>query len=256
MTAVLGIDAAWTTTNPSGVALVARDAGRWRCVALAPSYRSFLDLAAGHAVDWLAQVILDSPPEPKALLHAARGLLGGADVDVVTVDMPISTVAIVGRRLADDAISVRYGGAGCGTHSPSATRPGQVGVDLTKGFVDLGYPVAVAGPSRPTRALVEVYPHPALLTLTGSSFRLPYKIGKAGRTWAGVRPVWERILSELAKRIDNVALKLPENPPSKAALKRWEDALDALVCAWVGIEYVEGRATAFGDASAAIWCSG
>jgi predicted RNase H-like nuclease len=171
MTAVLGIDAAWTTTNPSGVALVARDAGRWRCVALAPSYRSFLDLAAGHAVDWLAPVTSDSPPEPKALLHAARGLLGGADVDVVTVDMPVSTVAIGGRRPADDAISVKYGGAGCGTHSPSGTRPGQVGVDFTKGFVALGYPWQSRGPAL-RRALVEVYPHPAPLALTGWTRRL------------------------------------------------------------------------------------
>lgn len=68
--------------------------------------------------------------------------------------------------------------------------------------------------------------------------------------------MWERILGELAKRIDNVTLKLPENPPSKASLKRWEDALDALVCAWVGVEYVEGRATAHGNDAAAIWCPG
>jgi predicted RNase H-like nuclease len=38
-----------------------------------------------------------------------------------------------------------------------------------------------------------------------------------------------------------------------AALKRYEDALDALVCGWVGIEYLGGRCTAFGDTAAAIW---
>jgi len=37
-------------------------------------------------------------------------------------------------------------------------------------------------------------------------------------------------------------------------LKRYEDALDALVSAWVGVEYIEQRAVAFGDARAAIWC--
>lgn len=256
MTAVLGIDAAWTPHNPSGVALVSNRTGRWRCEALAPSYRSFVALADGTSPDWNGPIDGDHAPTPAALLEASRRLLGGAAVDVVAVDMPISTVAIVGRRRADDAVSEKYGGAGCGTHSPSGARPGQVGIDLTKGFVDLGYPVAVAGPNPPTRALVEVYPHPALIALTGDAFRLPYKIGKAGRTWANVRPVWERILGELARRIDDVTLALPDNPSSKAALKRWEDALDALICAWVGVEYAEGRATALGDGTAAIWCPG
>ena len=44
--AILGIDAAWTLTQPSGVALVAEDAaGRWRLVASAASYGRFLALA-------------------------------------------------------------------------------------------------------------------------------------------------------------------------------------------------------------------
>ncbi len=61
-------------------------------------------------------------------------------------------------------------------------------------------------------------------------------------------------LGELAKRLDDATLKLPEDTSSKAALKRWEDTLDALVCARVGVEYVEGRATVYGDGTAAIWC--
>ena len=36
-------------------------------------------------------------------------------------------------------------------------------------------------------------------------------------------------------------------------LKRYEDALDALVCAWVGTRYVEGHADHYGDDDAAIW---
>ena len=45
---VLGIDAAWTAHNPSGVALVHRAAEDWRCLSLAPSYNAFLALAAGQ----------------------------------------------------------------------------------------------------------------------------------------------------------------------------------------------------------------
>jgi predicted RNase H-like nuclease len=36
-------------------------------------------------------------------------------------------------------------------------------------------------------------------------------------------------------------------------LKRYEDALDALVCAWTGSRYLEGCATPYGDDKAAIW---
>ena len=51
MTTILGIDAAWTAHEPSGVALVRFDGGSWRCVAVAPCYASFIALAGGLPVD-------------------------------------------------------------------------------------------------------------------------------------------------------------------------------------------------------------
>ena len=47
MTAILGIDAASTTAEPSGVALIAKHGNGWRCVALAPSYDTFIELTHG-----------------------------------------------------------------------------------------------------------------------------------------------------------------------------------------------------------------
>ena len=50
VTCVLGIDAAWTKHNPSGVALVAKDQAQpstWRLIAAEPSYEHFLARAAG-----------------------------------------------------------------------------------------------------------------------------------------------------------------------------------------------------------------
>lgn len=38
-----------------------------------------------------------------------------------------------------------------------------------------------------------------------------------------------------------------------SALKRYEDVLDAIVCGWVSVCFVEGAAEAYGDESAAIW---
>ena len=46
---VLGLDAAWTLREPSGVALVSRIADQWRTLAVAPSYASFVGLADGVA---------------------------------------------------------------------------------------------------------------------------------------------------------------------------------------------------------------
>lgn len=40
---------------------------------------------------------------------------------------------------------------------------------------------------------------------------------------------------------------------SLSSLKRYEDALDALVCAWVGIKFMEGHALALGDDRCAVW---
>jgi hypothetical protein len=37
---MLGIDAAWTEKEPSGVALLKGRLGAWQCAAVAPSYQS------------------------------------------------------------------------------------------------------------------------------------------------------------------------------------------------------------------------
>ena len=54
MASVLGIDAAWTTNKPSGVALIRTNPGdgRWEYVAVAPSYDAFIEAALGHDVQW------------------------------------------------------------------------------------------------------------------------------------------------------------------------------------------------------------
>jgi len=38
-----------------------------------------------------------------------------------------------------------------------------------------------------------------------------------------------------------------------SSLKPVEDMLDALICAWIGIEHLEGSTVGLGDATAAIW---
>jgi hypothetical protein len=64
MDGVLGIDAAWTAEEPSGVALLAGSSGGWRCVTFTPSYDSFLALAEGMPVDWTLKAKGAIPKRP------------------------------------------------------------------------------------------------------------------------------------------------------------------------------------------------
>jgi hypothetical protein len=68
--AILGIDAAWTNQQPSGVALMVGTNGRWRSVAVAPSYEAFLDLCGRTQVNWDARH-MGSVPDPAALVQTA-----------------------------------------------------------------------------------------------------------------------------------------------------------------------------------------
>ena len=182
MSAILGIDAAWTASRPSGVALLQQRGERWRCVALAPSDAQFEGLAAGRAVDWQARPP-GSAPDLAALLSVSQQLLEGEPVQVIAVDMPLSLEPIRGRREADAAVSRAFGAQGCAVHSPSAERPGALADRLRADAENLGYPLATAAtPAGRTPALLEVYPHPALLRLLGARYRLPYKVANRRKT--------------------------------------------------------------------------
>lgn len=245
---MLGIDAAWTAHNASGVALVAEQGRGWRLVAAHASYAGFTGGGGMEA---------DVP----ALLATAQRLCG-ARVDVIAVDMPLSLKPIAGRRASDIGVSSAYGARKCATHSPSAERPGLISDRLRAGFAAAGYGLMTLGSKEP--GLAEVYPHPALVELTGASERLPYKASRARLYWPGLTPLerrkqlikeWQRIAEALEGQIAGVKSLLPKvTADSKGkALKAFEDTLDAVICCWIGICILEGKATAFGDHESAIW---
>ncbi|PZO06560.1 MAG: hypothetical protein DCF28_01595, partial [Alphaproteobacteria bacterium] len=49
------------------------------------------------------------------------------------------------------------------------------------------------------------------------------------------------------------ALPLPDPNGSSASLKAFEDMLDAVICAWVGVQTLKGKALPYGDEQSAIW---
>ena len=251
---ILGIDAAWSLTQPSGVALAANDGQRWRLLAVEASYSCFIN---GRSQSKLA----GSSPNAGDLLSAAAEK-AGAPVDLVAIDMPLSHVPITGRRCSDNAISIAYGSRHCATHSPSSVWPGVISDQLRAAFTDAGYPLLTS--EIRSRGLIEVYPHPALLELAEAPRRLPYKSQKIGKYWPDVAlekrrsnlmAQWSSIINLLDKEIDGVADLMPPPPSTTkgSALKAFEDKLDAIVCAWVGICVIKGRARPFGDHDSAIW---
>ena len=259
MRTVLGIDAAWTSAQPSGVALAAETDGGWRLVSVVASYQHFIDMA-NPLVEGMARPI-GCLPQAGPLLHAAK-LLSGRPVDLVAIDMPLSHVPIVGRRVADNAVSRAYGGRKCGTHTPSVLRPGPISDALTTAFLLCGYPLQTLVIKPP--GLIEVYPHPALVELTSEAERLPYKASKVRSYWplasAADRRIslyrqWAKIIETLDDHITGTADALPAlaHGASGWEMKAYEDKVDAIVCACVAISALERRAVPFGDSQSAIW---
>jgi len=253
MNAVVGLDAAWTATNPSGVSLMAGEPGNWKLLAVASSYGAFhLQAGLGRLDDVFdARILLDS---------AMR--LAGERATLIAADIPLAHSPIVGRREADNAVSRLYGARHAGTHTPSALRPGALADRIRADLLGAGYPLRTIAPAHD--GLIEVYPHPALIELTGAKRRLPYKIGKIAKYWPGLSAAerrarlldeWRTIVAQLDLRVEGVAALLPAPDADAPArvLKAYEDALDAVVCGWIGTCVIEGAAVALGDADAAIW---
>lgn len=259
MRAVLGIDAAWTLNQPSGVALVVESGEGWSLRATASSYQRFFALADKRQL--AEEVPSGSPPNAVALLSAASALCG-RKVDLVAIDMPLAHSPIVGRRPSDDAVSRAYGARKCGTHTPSIARPGRISDDLKQEFERVGYPLRTDNCFSP--GIVEVYPHPALVELAAAAERLRYKASKVSSYWPSATPPerraflyqeWSLIVALLDGQIAGVKSSMPalEIKASGRARKAYEDQLDAIVCAWVATCVLDGRAKSYGDEHSAIW---
>ena len=72
--AVLGIDAAWTATQPSGVACAVETEGGWRLAAVGTSYGEFIDLANGAPRSKARPS--GCKPNAAAILEAASKIFG------------------------------------------------------------------------------------------------------------------------------------------------------------------------------------
>lgn len=255
---ILGIDAAWTNKEPSGVALLEySDHLKPKLIQAGRSYEEF----CLSDIDWTNNVTGTSP-EFKNIIDFC--LSQNWDVDVIALDIPLSPITIEGRREADNLISKRYGKVGASTHSPTLDRPGYVSTSIYDQLIDLGFTWAKEYTTAP--AFIEVYPHVAIIEIFKYSYRFPYKVQKKNKYWPNLTPQERNVkiinnLNELRSKLSSFILNVAdfiselniEEKYSIKFLKGYEDVLDGLVSALVGYFFMNNKAVSVGDEYSAIW---
>lgn len=266
---ILGIDAAWTPHRPSGVALLElRKHEKPLLRKCCRSYEEFCATATLQDSAW-QHTARGAASRIAEVLRACERMTGKLP-RVIALDIPLSRRRISRRRHCDNAVTAAYVARGIGTHSPSVDRPGPISKILFEQMSAAGY-VLKTNDERPVskrkRYFIETYPHPAIIELLQLRQRLAYKTSRSTQYWPEFAPQERRaalannlnkLREGLAREIANVKEFIPNahallKYEKLSALKGMEDALDAVVCAWVGAQFWRGNANAYGDDVAAIW---
>ena len=182
----------------------------------------------------------------------------------VAIDAPLVVTNPSGRRPCEAALAADFARFDAGPHPSNLSRPYFVpeprGGRLARTWgLDLD-PVSTA-----SRRAVEVYPHAATVALFGLGRILRYK-HKPGRGLLLLRSELSRLLDLLeALAHDDVPLVLDHadwrrvretvrTAPTKAALRRVEDEVDAVVCAYVAHleRHAPDRLIRYGDAATGV----
>lgn len=254
MRGILGIDAAWSEKNESGLALIVEGPSGWEVQNACCSVAEFCSTLQNGSTSCPGTT-------HEGIAAAVRAALSICpDLALIAVDMPLSLVEIRGRRSADTQISKEYGGRHCSTHSPTLERPGTLSSEIVTKCAELGFPLRTETCLSP--GLIEVYPHPALVELLNAGSRLKYKVSKMARYFPNlttserkgkIEEVWIRIAKKADDNIAGFSDTLNKTIQVTGVSKRSEDLLDALICAWIGLKCLRGQAKPFGNQVAAIW---
>lgn len=177
----------------------------------------------------------------------------------VAIDAPLIIENESGQRDCERALSKEYGSRKSSCHaSNKALYPNAPSVELAnylseRGYVHLGHPTG-------ERWQVECYPHPAIIELFGLPERLAYKKGKVGEKKQGQVKLSNYINALKTSKVLalSTSIKVAEyltegNILSKSgkAMKQNEDALDSIVCAYIGALYAsEKPGSVFGGVEA------
>lgn len=225
----LGLDLAWGKTNSSGGVVLKAQAGE-------PATVQDVQEALGDDESILAWV------DTWDAAAGRGGLLLG-------VDAPLLVPNETGKRPCEAEVGRRFAKFQAGAHPANRTlfRGYVRGEDLVRRLDERGivhHPHLDAPQDGALRRVMEVFPHPAHVLLFGLAKTLKYK-AKTGRTlqsrWAAFAE-YGSLLRGL--QAHPPPLRLPADwPPTDVtgvtggALKRLEDGLDALTCAYVVYYY-------------------
>ncbi len=232
----VGIDLAWGDRNPSGLAVLRMDE------------------------DWVEEVF------PARLLYSDEEIVGAineadsGETLVIAVDAPLIVPNLTGERPVERAVRQRFSRYHAGCHPANRRLLGDPprGERLCRLLeVRLGVQVAVAPPVRERcRVVFEVYPHAAMVNLFSLPRILQYK-ARPGRSLAYRRQQIQELI-RLLGCLTQPTLQLPDwlhlLPETGAELKRLEDRVDALFCAWLSARACLLGGEVVGDAmTGSIW---
>ena len=172
-----------------------------------------------------------------------------SDVSGVAIDAPLIIEKDSGQRACERALSKEYGSRKSSCHaSNKALYPNAPSTVLAKylskrGFTHIGHPTE-------ERWQIECYPHPAIIELFGLPERLAYKKGKVGDKKKGqvqlsnyIRALKASEVLELTTSAEVEEYLVEESILSKSgkAMKKNEDALDSIICAYIGALYASEK---------------
>jgi predicted RNase H-like nuclease len=228
----IGVDLAWGDRRPTGVAVLDDD-GR------------LVQLAAATDDDSVVAALADS--------------VGGPCV--VAFDAPIVVTNATGNRPAEAALNRDFARFHAGAHPTNTARPEFASQPRAARLAErLG--LAVVPPTTSPRRAMEVYPHAATVSLFRLGRTLKYK-NKPGRPLTQLRSELMRLIGLLeGLAAAEPALRLTqhrgwrdlvtsvETAERKSDLRRAEDQVDAVVCAYVALfaERRPDRVVTYGDA--------
>lgn len=225
-----------------------------------------LDLASGHRKPSGIAVIDDGGK----LLHVGRATDDASiraalqpyveDECVVAIDAPLVVQNATGQRPAEKALNADFGRFQAGAHPANKTKPEYAGTPRAAQIAeDLDLDIDPASTSG--RRAIEVYPHAATVALFRLGRTLKYK-SKTGRGVAQLRSEFLRLMDH----IEGLAQAHPplrvadspvwhelrdgvENATSKSDLRRAEDPVDAVLCAYIArfAHALPHEVTVYGD---------
>ena len=166
-------------------------------------------------------------------------------VQGVAIDAPLIITNQSGQRSCERELSRVYGGRWASCHASNLTLyPNPTSSTLSRRLQEKGFKHLIS-PNR-GRWQLECYPHPAIIEIFGLSKRLPYKKGRVAEKKQGQANLAKHIKSLeesqiLRIKIENSAEQFLSEKRifsnNGMMLKKNEDALDSILCAYIGALY-------------------